>query len=201
MKHALGSNSRWVAVFSAAGLLVSGVACTPISFLNNTSSLGGDAVGRRGNLDVAFINNTPYRAIFTFGVYDPLSLEFSERFDQYFAAEDPASRLEGNSEGELMTFTCGRALSVGGDQMLARIRDGGGETTEGVNVDALAPGVAFSDKPLDDPDANMPTAGRADGRDTLIGVDFECGSLLIFTFEEDPNEPDGFRIDLEVFPP
>ena len=89
------------------------------AYFNNTTTLGGDVPGLRSNINVSFINNTPYRAILTFGTYDPLNTEqghalsFPPLFEQFSLDPDPNYRLERNSKSQVFTFTCGRALSVG----------------------------------------------------------------------------------------
>jgi hypothetical protein len=174
------------------------VACTPAAFFNNTASLGGNSPGDRSDIAVAFINNTPFRAIFTFGTYDPLNPDFEPQFRQFFVDPDADNRLEGNSESDVFTFDCGRAMSIGHEQMIARIHDAGLNNEEGVDATALQPGIAFSDRPLDDPDAASATAGRDGGVLTLQGAEYQCDSLLVYTFEVDATQPDGFRIDLTV---
>jgi hypothetical protein len=195
---ATGPLGCWAVRLGSACLLI-GLACTPAAFFNNTISLGGDVPGRRGNVNVAFINNTPFRAIFTFGTYDPQNPLFVPQFDQFTAGPNAADRLEGNTDSQVFTFQCGRAMSIGGDELIQRIRE------EGLGTDAdqaaLEPGITFSDRPLDDPDADQPTAGRAVGVVTLQGYEYRCESLLVYTFELDPTQPGGFRIDLNVILP
>ncbi|MFQ5489219.1 MAG: hypothetical protein ACE5GE_00745, partial [Phycisphaerae bacterium] len=41
--------------------------CNSETFLNQTASVGGDTAGTPGGIDVGFINNTPVRAVFTYG--------------------------------------------------------------------------------------------------------------------------------------
>ncbi|MEP0844029.1 MAG: hypothetical protein HRF43_15105, partial [Phycisphaerae bacterium] len=63
--HAIGAS--WLTVAALAGT----AGCDLDTFLNNTASLGGNTPGQRGNVRVAFINHTPFRAVFTYGTYDP----------------------------------------------------------------------------------------------------------------------------------
>ncbi len=175
------------------------LSCTPAAFFNNTTSLGGDVPGGRSNINVQFINKTPFRAIFTFGTYDPQNPDFQPQFLQFFVDADPSNRLEGNSTSQVITFTCGRALSVGGDRLITIIDEK--ELGGAANQAALQPGIAFSDKPLDDPDADQPTAGRAIGIVTLQGAEYQCDSLLVYTFEVDSTVPGGFQIGLDVILP
>lgn len=194
------SCSRFVkcAVLVLAMALTAGLAC-PGGIFNNTASLGGDNPGDRANLRVAFINNTPFRAIFTYGTYDPLNKGFEPGARQFSVNADPNLRLEGNSESDVITFSqCGRAFSLGGAELIDRLREAG--LTSDLSEEALEPGIAFSDKPLDDPEAGQATAGRAPEVVTFQGTEYPCGSLLIYTFEVDPAQPSGFRVDLRVMP-
>jgi len=191
----------FLTVFCTVGVL----SCTPgasliESFFNNTTSLGGDVPGGRGNVQVSFINNTPYRAIFTVGTYDPLSLDVGPFVGQFTAGPDPTRRLEGNSSSPINTLVCGRALALGDSQLIELVR-GEDELMATMDEAALITGIAFSDKPLGEDGDDQPTAGLADPMTTLQGSQFQCESLLIYTFEVDANEPDGFRIDLDVILP
>jgi len=189
---------KWT-VWMLALAFVAGAVCVG-GIPNNTSSLGGDVPGRRGNIRVTFINNTDFRAIFTYGTYDPSFEDFQPLFGQFSVDPDPANRLEGNSESNVITFNqCGRVFSLGGAQLIDRIREAGLAT--GLSEEALQPGIAFSDKPLDDPEAGQATAGRAPEVVTFQGTEYQCESLLIYTLEADPTQPSGFRVDLEVVPP
>jgi len=81
-----------------------------------------------------------------------------------------------------------------------------------IDLDALKPvldpetdefqaGIAFSDRPLDDPDAGISTAGWAPGLVTLQGAEYQCDSLVTYTFEVDPSQPGGIRTDVQVILP
>lgn len=190
--------TRWIIGISVLALAV-GMACAPGGILNNTVSLGGNTPGQRGDINVMFINNTPFRAIFTYGVYDPQNTTFGPEFEQFTVDPDPDLRLEGNSESEVATFTCGRAFSIGGEELIDRVR-AANEDAE-LDAEALEPGITFSDRPLDDPEAGQPTAGRAPEVVTLQGAQFPCDALLIYTFEVDPAQASGFRVDLQVIAP
>ncbi len=210
----------------ALALGLGSFACMPAStivdaFFNNTTSLGGDTPGERGTVSVAFNNNTSYRAIFTFGTYDPLNtpqdtpLAFPIEFGQFFVDADPANRLEAHTSSDAVGFSCGRAVSVGGGHLIQLIFENG--LDEGADRAALLPlpdpdtgqaqaraGIAFSDRHLDQEGADLPTAGWAEGLVTLQGAEYRCGSLLVYTFEEDGVWPDGkakIRVDLAVILP
>ena len=75
-------HGTWYALISVAwsGTLLCG--CVDF-FANQTASLGGDVAGRRGTVRVLFINNTPYRAVFTYGTYDQTDTSFVPDFAQF----------------------------------------------------------------------------------------------------------------------
>jgi hypothetical protein len=193
-------------VFLAAVVfLTAGLFCTPgagpiESYFNNTASLGGETPGGRGTIQVGFVNNTPFRAIFTLGTYDPLNSEFAPSGGQFNAGPEPVQRLEGNSSSPILSLTCARAVGVGDAGLIQTIQEHEDLLAES-DPAALITGIAFSDKPLGDPEDDQPTVGLADGIRTLQGAEFQCESLLVYTFEVDSTEPDGFRIDLTVILP
>ena len=67
--------------------------------------MGGRTAGGRGTVQIVVINNTPYRAVFTVGLYDQTDPGFAPAFEQF-----------GHQE-------VGRMLEAGGtmrlDEMLA----------------------------------------------------------------------------------
>ncbi len=156
-------------------------------------------------IQVGFINNTPYRAIFTYGAYDQTDQEsIPTGFGQL--------RLEGNTSSAQVAEPCRKTFSVGGDELI-RLIDAN-KTDPGINVTdprALVRGVYFSSAPLGDPLEAEPTEGTAVGTVLLNGVDFSCrrtdinaatgSGLLLFTFVQDAAAPGGFRIDYSFFVP
>jgi len=216
-----GNRMQGGAVVAAAALiLLGGLAgipgCTGAyeAFLNNTASLGGSTPGQRGNLSVAFINRTPYRAVFTFGTYDPQDQNSVPVFSQFYVdplrPPDGFNRgLEGNESSDVISFLsggrpfCGRMLSLGGEEMIRRIRSRDARRlNDGAAPDAAAlePGIAFSGKPIDDTTAPPDDFARRDAVDTLQGAEYPCGGLVIYTFQIDPQAPQGIRIDMEFIP-
>jgi len=153
----------------------------------------------RNPITVSFINNTPFRAICTFGMYDPYDQETVPDFNQFFASDNPTQRLEGHSMAGPFTVTVGRALSVGGERLIELIRDR--DLDKGTNPEALTPGVGFSGAAFDSDLANEATEGRAEPITLLHGVDYPFDAWVIFTFEQDETQPGGFRIDFDVILP
>lgn len=178
-------------------------ACGPYSIFGNTSTLGGGSPGTRGSIKVTFINNTPFRAIFTYGVYDEDSTDFGPQFGQFVVSPSSSNtrsaRLEGNSSSGIISLSCARVFSIGGIELISRIRSAKLDTN--ADEEALVAGIAFSDKPLDDPQAGEATAGRADEAITMQGTEFPCDSLLVYTFTPDSSQTSGVRVDLQVIPP
>lgn len=200
MKFRLRVPGRPVLAWSliALGGLVSW-SCSPLVSLTNTATLGGNNPGGRGNLRVAFINETPFRAIFTYGTYDPENPGFTPQFRQFSVSPTAASRLEGNSESAPITLQCARAVSIGSAEFIERLRDAG--LVDNASEEALQPGISFSDRPLDDPQAGQPVAGHLDGIETVQGLEFPCEALLVYTLRTDATQPSGFRLDLQVVLP
>ena len=62
-----------------------------VDISNLTASLGGDTAGSRGRVQIVFINNTPYRSVFTFAIYD-----------QTDPSSEPDFRQFGHDEGRLI---------------------------------------------------------------------------------------------------
>lgn len=186
----------------AAGIIGLCCSCDSAVFLNNTASLGGDVPGGRGSLDVTFVNNTPYRAIFTFGTYDPQDEGSNPQYGQFavdaLQAETPFNRgLTGNTTTLRGIFTplCGRVFALGTADMINRIKqDKLKPQNQAPTVeDAFRTGIYFSAVGISDPDANAknsPPVAYADPAQVLQGADYFCDSLLIFTFELDPNDLD-----------
>ena len=193
---------KWTVRLSLVAL-AGAAACGPHTIFGNATSLGGDTPGSRGSVRVTFINNTPYRAIFTYGVYDDQSTDFGPDFGQ-FMVNPPSTnaldgRLEGNSTSPVMTLQCARVFSIGGVELINRIKNQ--HLDSGTDADALVPGIGFSDKPVNDPEAGQATAGRADEVVTFQGTQFPCDSLLVYTFTPDSTKTGGVRVDLQVIWP
>jgi hypothetical protein len=156
-------------------------------------------------IQVGFINNTPFRAIFTYGAYDQTDKEgLPLNFGQL--------RLEGNTASAQVPQPCRKTFSVGGDELIRLLDEH--RNNSNINITdprALVRGVYFSSAPPGDPLEAEPTEGTAQGRVVLNGVDFSCRranidettgtGLLLFTFEQDAAAPGGFRIDFSFVPP
>ena len=194
----------------AATAAIGVTACTPTALFNVPAAtsdfsrqLGGLPTPRA--IQVGFVNNTPYRAIFTFGAYDQYDQEtIPTGFSQL--------RLEGNTSSAQVTQPCRQTFSVGGAELVRLLNEN--EDDPSIDITdrrALVGGVNFSGAPLGDPLEAEPTEGTAEGLVLLSGVDFTCArtdirdttgtGLLIFTFEQDAAAPGGFRIDYSFIAP
>lgn len=185
----------WLATLGTCAVL-SGCAFSFDALLRNTASLGGNAAGQRGNTEVVFINNTPYRAIFTFGTYDDLDRNTVPTIEQFAAGA--TLTLEGNSQTDPQQVQCARVYSIGGQGLIARILENADEAN--YDKDLLFEGVRFSSAAADSDLANEATEGTAAADIAYIGPDFECGGLLIYRFEFNEVGPEPFIVELSFIP-
>ncbi len=167
---------------------------------NLSASFGGPVAGRRGEVQVLFLNNTPYRAVFTFGTYDQTD-QFSEPDFRQFGHEEGGLVLEGESASGIGALDCARVFSIGGSELLDLIT----ENLSGAPVldEALIEGVEFFSIPAGEDTEEVPTPvsqGKAAPFAAQLGVDFPCNALLIIRFEIDDLGSDPFRIDFELIP-
>jgi hypothetical protein len=177
------------------------------SVSNLTASLGGETAGERGQVQVVFINNTPHRAVFTFGTYDDTDQDSQPDFFQ-FGLDDYDTTLDGNSTSEVGSLECARVFSVGGPKLPALIEEDLPDASP--DEDAFVEGVKFFEIASDEADEEEPDSSEGDSGPTLagtaaplealIGIDFSCGSLLIIRLEFDDLGPDPFRVDFEFIP-
>jgi len=162
-----------------------------------TASLGGDTAGTRGSVRVLFINNTPFRALLTAGIYDPADQHTEPDFVQ-FSADPTIGTLAGDSQSRILTLDCGRRFAVGSPGLLAAIERNLPDADP--DADALLNGVGFSAADADDDDAGRPTEGSAPTVEFTIGADFTCNSLLIVRLEIDDSGPAPFAVDFSYIP-
>ncbi len=173
----------------AAGLLGNLCGCGDV-WLNLTKERTGDA-SRAGTISVVFINNTPHRASFSFGVWDA-----------WDKSPGPAAlrqlRLEGSTSSAPASLSCQRNFAIGTQDFVDRVLETKADDTATFDPDAFGTVVNFSSAPTDSDAAALPTEGTALGVEKLLGVDYSCADRLIFTFVQDPDAAGGFRIDFEA---
>ena len=188
-----------VGVFILPTLLAGG--CT-ISLANLTASLGGSTPAARGTIRVLFINNTPHRAVFTYGTFDQTD-QFSQPDFRQFGVDETNRHLDGNSESSIRPIDgqsplfCAGVFSIGSPNLRSLID----ENLAGVTVidEALVDGVEFFD--IDEGgDSDAKSVGFAPPFEALLGADFPCAALLIIRFELSDLGSDPFRIDFELIP-
>jgi len=188
---------RGACIGAVATTMLSLAGCGLDGLLALTASLGGNAAGQRGNADVLFVNNTPFRAIFVFGAYDNLDRDTQPSLLS-FSSNANTLNLEGNTETTIQQVQCSRIFSVGGTGLLTRAQ---ANLDEAALTDVpLVEGVQFSSAAVGDDDADAPTEGIAPPLDANIGADFECGALLIYRMEFSDIGPERFRVELTVVP-
>ncbi len=178
---------------------VSMSACTSEAFLNNTASLGGGfstATGQliRGALTVVFDNRTPYRAVFTYGLYDQQDRSFAfdptqqnaREMGQFVQSLSPSlptttvqAELLGNTFSAPITLRCARTLDVGTQRVVEVVQMS--NMTVDLDAKALQPGIYLY--PANDPTAADPIA-RIDGVSIFQGAEFPCEALVIVTLEQ-----------------
>jgi hypothetical protein len=159
---------------------------------NQTASLGGALAGTRGTIRVVFLNNTPHRAVFTYGTLDQLDSDSRPDFAQFL--RDEAPMLNGDGTSAIVTLDCGRVFSIGSPQLLRSIEEN--LPNAPLSQDALVSGVEFVE--LAEDGGEPATRGTAPAFEALLGVDFPCNSLLVLRFEFDDLNPGQFRTDFEV---
>jgi hypothetical protein len=174
------SGVRWLAyallVVGATGSLACEGNLQILRMFFNADSLGGDTPGRRANLKVKFVNQTAFRPVFTFGTYDPLNtrpsndLFFPPKFEQFVIdTTNGGLSLDAFSESDVITFSaeslgdpggCGRAISLGGEQLIQLIED------DEARLETALPEAL---RPLCDEATNEPAAGIAFFPETSAG--------------------------------
>ena len=191
-----GVSPRDILLLAALTLLIS--SCSADVFQNQTASLGGEQAGASGNIQVTFINKTPYRAIFTYGTYNNTD-QFAEPVADQYVLAPGRNTLEGNVVADFRALPCNRVFSIGDGELL-RLIDENIEDS-GLAPEALIEGIAFSSAAFGEEDSNVATEGFAPPVRALLGVDFPCGSLIIIRFEIADVGDAPFRADFEIIPP
>ena len=173
--------------------------------VNNTTALGGGEVldsvvdvDNRGDVTVSVANNTPYFVSVTFGSFDPLNESLPPNYTTLTSSsETPDETLGPFETGGVSTFYCGREVSLGDSTLVSAIFG----RLDGVDSEIVKPGIIFSDKLLDDPDAQIFTVNNISNQVQRLGVDYQCDSLIQYVFEQDANEASGIRIDVTIVLP
>jgi hypothetical protein len=147
---------------------------------------------RSGTITVLIINDTPYRAAFSFGSYDGLNR------DPPGAIDFVQSRIEAHTTPEPFELECRRNVAIATEDLRQRAIDTREYEEEEFDADAFSAVVHFSAAPPDDAQAASPTAGYAEGVEVLLGIDYACGDQLVFTFVEDAAASGGFQVEFSL---
>ena len=173
-----------VSLLIVVALALTSPGCTGTFWINQTAE-------RTGTMDIQFINDTPYRAIFSFGSWNALALKPVGRVDFYQLHLDGWTTTPAS-------VSCLRNFAIGTEALRDRVIDREVYTLSTFDPDAFDTVVHFSDAPAGSDLAAAPTVGTAEGVEKLLGVDYECADVLIFTLVEDPDAEGGFRIDFAL---
>ena len=173
----------FLTVLSVGVATLAGPGCSPTLLQNLTAPLNA-------NVSLTFVNDTQFRASFTYGIFSDLDR------DPPGAVNFVQHRLEAGVSTTPNSLGCNRDVSIGTAKLLQRVLDtNADQNTLTFDEDAFSVTVNFSNAPADSDLAAAATAGTAAGITKLVGVDFSCGDELIFTFRQDPDAEGGFRID------
>jgi hypothetical protein len=184
MNHA----AKWI------GWVAAGLALTVAAL---TGGCTGDLVAnltetKEGSIILIFINTTPYRASFACGSYDTLQRSPPGPID---FRQVQVERNVTSAEEEIV---CRRNTALGTAALIQRATDTEQYTNEAFDPDIFSPVINFSAATRNTEGESLPTVGTAEGIEVRLGVDYACGDVLYFTFEEDPNAPGGFSVEFDL---
>lgn len=147
---------------------------------------------------------------------------FPIKFIQFGGGDGAARRLDAFTESDIITLSkdlsafpanidpggCGRAVSVGGSQLTLLIE---GNISFFPNLDRGAlrplcdtfwnrpgPGIAFVRETdgIGENACESEVVESVEGMTTYLGVEYQCGALLLYTFDYDPALPEGRRVSV-----
>ncbi|MFQ5590430.1 MAG: hypothetical protein ACE5HE_04625 [Phycisphaerae bacterium] len=174
--------ARYVSTYSL--VLIAGLGilhCGCERFLaNQTATLGGDTAGDRGTVTVLFINNTPHRAVFTYGTYDQTDPSYVPDFAQFRL--DRGTTLDAGAASSIAgvnddaSLRCARVFSIGSSALLQLIQDNlTQDALDDVDEEAMLDGVEFFEIPREqttnEGDATEENAGGQQNVSNLVGGD------------------------------
>ncbi len=162
-----------------------------------SASLGGDRAGERGRIRVLFINNTPHRAVFTTGTYDPLD-EFATPTFSQFGFEGDELTLPGDTESLIGAFPCARIFSLGSSGLFTLLE--ANDPDAELIPEASQEGVTFFAEGEAEAEGDPVAEGTISAFEARLGSDFPCGALLIIRFEINDIGEEPFRIGFEIVP-
>jgi len=141
------------------------------------------------NVQISFVNETPVRLIVWWAAFDPLNVQDSDAPPAIVKLE-----LEDNSTDNHTTMGrlfCLRRIDVGGASIkrvaeLAQLED--------IDPAEISGTISFSFAPAGEPDSDAERVGTAEPISVLLGIDYDCGMLLVFRFRPAPDKPGGFEV-------
>jgi hypothetical protein len=179
---------------AALGAASGGCGGAAVLLFNQTASLGGSTVGDRGTVTVLLVNKTPYRAAFTLGTYDQTDRRSEPSF-QSFGIGAADTSLEGDAT-TTVTLDCGRVAAIGSPALMDFIHQNIDEP--GLADSGDIEGIEFFEQ--EEGGDEFTSRGFAPPLERLLGADFNCGSLLILTFDFDDVGAQPFLVDFAVVP-
>lgn len=140
-------------------------------------------------VEISFVNETPVRLITWWAGFDPLNVQDSNAPPAIVKLE-----LEGNStdnDTAIGKLFCLRRIDVGGASIkrVAQLAE-----LEDVDPAEISPTISFSFAPAGEPDSPDDRVGTAEPISVLLGIDYDCGMLLVFRFRAAPDKPGGFEV-------
>ena len=134
-------------MFSGAiGIFIACGSCTPTLIANQTEELDG-------NITVSFINDTRFRASFSFGTWN--SLDRSTPTPGPIALQQ--LRLESQQTSAPTTLVCRRNFAIGTQELVQRASDTRSTTGANFDPDAFSAVVNFSSAPATSSSAALPS--------------------------------------------
>ena len=89
-------------------------------------------------------------------------------------------------------------MAIGTQGLIDRVRRNLDENA--FEEELLIEGVNFSSVPADDDLADEATEGKAAGVEALIGIDYECNSMVIYRLEVSDVGPEPFEVRISTIP-
>lgn len=143
-----------------------GLSCQNTGLVNFFAPLGGQ-------VNIVFINETPFRVITYWGGYDNL--------DPAVDIDVRQLKLESGEQSPAV-INCTRRIEIAGESLRQAVEIG---KPEGVEPDDINDKIAFSDVLLGEDNDEEATAGEGDSKRFLLGVDYHCEKTVEIRFQQD----------------